>query len=167
MIKQDHLTADRIIALKNGSLSGLEAAETLEHIGECGQCAEAFAECFAEDELLELPPGFVSSVLAAIEGEKRSVPGNMRSVAGDGARTEVRGKTRDRTKRELFGYSFRVGIAACITLFLLFSGTIDYGLGLSHSFHTDLTGVQVITENLRDLSNRLVDFEMTKYNKEV
>jgi hypothetical protein len=151
MMKQNHLTADRIMALKNGSLSGLEAAETLGHIGECGQCAEAFAECFAEDELMELPVGFAASVLSVVEKEKRITV--ERSRFG--------------LKRELFGYSFRVGIAACITLFLLFSGTIDYGLGLSRSIHTDLTGVQTITENLRDLSNRLVDFGITKYKKEV
>ena len=151
MMRMEHLTPDRINALKNGILSETEAALTLEHIGECERCAAAFAECYSDEELLELPAGFKRSVFSAIEQEKR---------------TSVSVHSNNHNKRELFRYSFRVSVAACITLFLLFSGTIDYGINFSRSIHTDLTGFHVITENLKGISDKLVDFEVTKYLKE-
>lgn len=148
-MNKEHLTPDIMTALKNGSLSETEAVSALEHIGECGQCADAFAGTYTDAELLELPPGFKSAVFSSIEREKRTVPVGMAK--------------RDDKKRELFRYGFRVSIAACITLVLLFSGTINYGINLSRSIHPDFSRVNVITEDLRSLSDKLINI---KYQKE-
>ena len=57
MITKEHLTPNRMRALKDGTLSREEAIIVLEHIGECEQCADAFAENYSDQELLEpLPP---------------------------------------------------------------------------------------------------------------
>jgi hypothetical protein len=149
MMNMEHLTPDIMADLKSGRLSEAEAVAALEHIGECEQCADAFAGTYHETELLELPPGFRSAVFSAVEKEKRTIP-------------VVKSK-RDDKRRELFSYGFRVSIAACITLVLLFSGTINYGINLSRSIHPDLSRVNVITEDLRGFSDKLVNF---KYQKE-
>ncbi len=152
MINKEHLTPDRIKALKDGLLSRDEAIAALEHLGECEQCADAFAESYSSQELLGLPPGFKSAVFSAIRKEQRKFG-------------KERTETADR-KRELFRYSFRVSIAACITLLLLFSGTVNYGINFSRTIDTNLSGVNVITENLRGFSDKLIDFKVTKYLKE-
>ena len=147
-MNMEHLTPDIMADLKSGRLSGAEALAALEHIGECEQCADAFAGIYHETELLELPPGFRSAVFSAVEKEKRTAP-------------VVKSKKDDK-RRELFSYSFRVSIAACITLVLLFSGTINYGINLSRSIHPDLSRVNVITEDLRGFSDKLVNFNYQK-----
>lgn len=156
MIRMIHLTQETMEALKGGRLSEEETISALTHLGECERCAVIFAESYQEDELLELPTGFRASVLAAAEEEDAE---KKRAVVQLGTR-------RERKRRELFRYSFRVGIAACITLFLLFSGTINYGINFSRSIHTNSAGVDTITEKLRTFSDRMVDFEVGKYLKE-
>ena len=146
---REHLTPDIMAALKDGRLSGTEAISALEHIGECERCAEAFAGIYRDSKLLELSPGFRSAVFSAVEKEKRTVP--------------VVKARRENEKRELFRYGFRVSIAACITLALLFSGSINYGINLSRSIHPDFSKVNVITEDLRGFSDKLINF---KYQKE-
>lgn len=148
-MNKEHLTPDIMTALKIGRLTGAEAVSALEHIGECEQCADAFAGIYHEGELLELPPGFRSAVFSSVERERRTVP-------------IVKSEQNDK-KRELFRYGFRVSIAACITLVLLFSGTINYGINLSRAIHPDLSRVNVITEDLRGFSDKLINF---KYQKE-
>ena len=149
MMNREHLTPDVMTALKSGRLTGEEAISALEHIGECERCADALAGIYRETELLELSPGFRSAVFSAVEKETRIVP-------------VVKAKKDDK-KRELFRYSFRVSIAACITLVLLFSGTINYGINLSRSIHPDFSKVNVITEDLRGFSDKLINY---KYQKE-
>lgn len=148
MMDREHLTPGIMAALKSGRLSGSEAISALEHIGECEQCADAFGGIYRETELLELPPGFRSAVFSAVEKETRTVP--------------VMKARKDDTRRELFRYGFRVSIAACITLALLFSGTINYGINLSRSIRPDFSKVNVITEDLRGFSDKLVNFEYKK-----
>lgn len=143
MINKEHLTADRLEALKDGLLSETETISALGHIGECEQCADAFAQSYRGRQLLELPAGFKKAVFSALKREGRS--------AGKG---------------ELYRYGFRVSIAACITLLLLFTGTVNYGINFGRSIHTDLPEVGLITENLRGFSDRLIQFEVNEYLKE-
>lgn len=137
-MEKGHLTPEQTAALRDGLMSGEEAVTALEHIGECMQCAAAFAESYQGRALLELPPDFKPALFSALRGERR----------------------------ELFRYGFRVGIAASITLFLLFSGTVNYGFSFGRSIHTDLSEVNKITENVRGFSDKLVDFKLTRYIKE-
>lgn len=152
MINTEHLTPDKITALKEGSLSKAETISALEHIGECEQCADIFAESYNNTELLNLSSNFKDSVFSAIDKEKNN------SVI-------KKEKNRNR-KREFCFYSVKVSIAACITLALLFSGTFNHGMNMSRTVQADLSGVNVITENLRGFSDRLIDFETTKNIKE-
>ncbi|MDD3169363.1 MAG: hypothetical protein PHC91_07890 [Eubacteriales bacterium] len=151
-MKQEHVTEERMKALKDGILSIEDTISALEHIGECDQCADAFGGCYCERELLELVPEFRSAVFSAISRERKNRI-KAKPMAADG-------------KHELFRYSFRVSIAACITLLLLFTGTMNYGINFSRSVRTELPEVNVITESLRGFSDKLIDFEVTKYLKE-
>ncbi len=161
MIDREHIAPDRLIALKDGLLSEEELILTLEHLGECEQCAAAFAESFGKHQLLELPAGFRQAVFVAVNrqggtsGKKEAKPAAGSHPLKSAAK-----------KRELYRYGFRVSIAACITLLLLFTGTVDYGINFSRSIRADLSEVHVITENLRGFSDRLIHFEFTKYIKE-
>jgi anti-sigma factor RsiW len=154
MMKKEHLTPDRMRALKDGLLSGDETIGALEHIGECELCASAFADSYSEAELLELSPAFRSAVLSAIERENRTAISAKKKAMKAGGR------------RELFRYSFRVSVAACITLFLLFSGTISYGMDFSRSIHPDLSGINAIMESVKGFSDKLVNFNVSTYIKE-
>jgi len=138
MIKKEHLTTDRMKALKEGMLAKDDTISALEHLGECEQCADAFAKSYSDQELLELSPEFKIAVFSAIEKEKR----------------------------ELFRYGFKVSVAACITLFLLFSGTFNYSMNFSKNMYSDLSGVNTITENLRGFSDKLIDFEVKNLKEE-
>lgn len=152
MITKEHLTPGRMKALKEDMLAKNDAISALEHLGECEQCADAFAKSYNDQELLELSPGFKIAVFSAIEKENRAI-------------RKERAKTAD-GKRELFRYGFKVSIAACITLFLLFSGTFDFSMNFSKNIYSDLSGVNVITENLRGFSDKLIDFEVKNLKEE-
>ena len=143
MIKKEHLKPDRIKALKDGLLTTGEVIDALEHIGECERCADALGESYSEKELLNLPPDFITEVFSAIKKDSIGLTRKEKSR---------------RWKKELYSYSFKVSIAASIALVLLFSGTLDYGINFSRSIHSDLSGVNVITENLRGFSDKLIDF---------
>lgn len=152
MIHQEHLSPDRLKAMKDGLLSEAEMVSALGHLGQCDRCADAFAECYGSRELLVLPPGFRQAVFSAVYRADK-MEGKNKAITAAG-------------KRELYRYGFRVSVAACITLLLLFSGTMNYGINFSRSIRTDLPEVNVITESLRGFSDRLIQFEITDYLKE-
>lgn len=150
-MNQKHLTPDRMKDLKNGRLSRDEMISALAHIGECEQCAGVLAESYSRFDLLELSPDFQPAVFEALK-KQQSKAGKEKAKAGG--------------KRELFRYGCRVSVAACITLLLFFSGTMNYGINFSRFIHTDLSEANVITENLRGFSDKLIHFEPNKYLKE-
>lgn len=152
MIKQEHLTPEKISALKEGTLSKEEMITALDHIGECEQCADRFADSYHITELLELPHSFKTDIFASIDRERISY-------------TAKKKDNRNR-KRELYFYSFKVSVAACVTLALLFSGTFNYGMSFSRTIQANLPEVNSITENLKGFSDKLIDFEGTKNEKE-
>lgn len=150
MNRNEHLAPQQIDDLKAGRLADTEVMNMLVHIGECVQCAEALAERYEENELLRLPTEFSRRVMKTIEIDRVShTTGRKNGI------------------RELYAYSFKVGIAACIALMLLFSGTLNYGVSLGQSIHGDFTAVDRITENLRGFSDRLIDFKSMSDLKEV
>jgi hypothetical protein len=149
MNRNEHLAPEQIDDLSAGRLASDEVIDMLAHIGECVQCADALAERYEENELLYLPPEFSRRVMKAIGSDRISHTGKKNGI------------------RELYAYSFRVGIAACIALMLLFSGTLNYGVFLGQSIHGDFAAVDRITENLRGFSDRLIDFKGKTDLKEV
>ena len=146
MRTMDHLTETQMKDLKAGRLSKNEKLLALKHIGECEQCADSFAGSYGDLELLTLSPDFKTEIFFEIEKEKKGMIKEKAAV----------------WKRELCFYSFKVSIAACIALLLLFSGTLDYGMNMSRTMNPQLSGVNVITENLRGFSDKLIDFEVQK-----
>lgn len=153
MIKKEHLTQEWIEALKEGLLPKAEAVSTLEHIGECEACAELFAESYGRTELLSLSPDFKTSVFLAIEKERISI--------------SVREKTNRSPRRELCTYGFKVSIAACAALLLLFSGTFNYSMDFSRStIRSNLSEVSTITESIKGFSDKLMDFSIMRTIKE-
>jgi len=151
MNSKTHLTPDRIAALKKGELSTEETIQTLEHIGECIKCANEFAESYDASELLPLPTNFKKGVFSTIDRENLCLA--------------VKEKTRNR-KREFYFYSFKVSIAACVTLMLLFSGTFNNNMYFSRTIQENLPEVNAITENLKGFSNKLIDFNFSNIIKE-
>ncbi|QOX63566.1 hypothetical protein FRZ06_09480 [Anoxybacterium hadale] len=150
MNRNEHLAPERIDDLRAGRLASDEVIEMLTHIGECVHCAEALGERYKENELLRLPPEFSRKVMETLGIERVSHSiGKKNGIC------------------ELYAYSFRVGIAACIALMLLFSGTLNYGVSLGQSIHGDFKAVERITENLRGFSDRLIDFKGMTDLKEV
>jgi hypothetical protein len=153
MINREHLTPKRIAALKEGLLPREEAVSTLEHIGECEACAELFAESYGRTELLRLSPDFKTSVFLAIEKERISI--------------SVKEKTNRNPRRELCTYGFKVSIAACAALLLLFSGTFNYSMDFSRStIRSNLSEVSIITESIKDFSGKLIEFKVMRNIKE-
>lgn len=136
MMTQGHLSKEMIEKLKSGRLSKEEKLAALDHIGECDFCANAFSSSFEQEGLMFTAPDFSSEIMKKI------------------------GKPQG--KREFYLYSFKVGIAACIALLLLFSGGLRYGADgheLKKTALVDLSRVNSITEHLRGISDRFVDLD--------
>lgn len=157
MTLKEHVRPEVMKALKAGTLSADEVISVLTHIGECMMCAEVLADSYQTEELLQLPLDFKKKIAARTEREGTAIF-NAKSAETRRNRNGM---------RELYAYSFKVGVAASIALVLLFSGTLDYGVAFGRSIHGDFTTVNKITENLRGFSERLIDFNVKTDFKEV
>ena len=174
MNMKEHLVPGQIDALKAGNLPADEVIGMLTHIGECGHCADALAQRYREEELLRLPPEFSRKVLETLGTDlqrtvkmipQKQVP--PEKITKVGSRNVVSHSRKKNGVHELYAYSFRVGIAACIALMLLFSGTLNYGVAFGQSIHGDFAAVDKLTENLRGFSDKLIDFKGKTDLKEV
>ncbi|MDF2655433.1 MAG: hypothetical protein K0R19_1907 [Bacillota bacterium] len=174
MNMREHLLPQQIDALKAGNLPEDEVIGMLTHIGECGHCADALAERYREEELLRLPPEFSRKVMETLGTDiqrtvkmipPKQVPAGK--ITKNGSHRTISYSGKKNGVYELYAYSFRVGIAACIALMLLFSGTLNYGVAFGQSIHGDFAAVNKLTENLRGFSDRLIDFKVKTDLKEV
>ncbi|MBR0597076.1 hypothetical protein [Sinanaerobacter chloroacetimidivorans] len=147
MVINRHLTREEILKLKKGILPLEDKCNALAHISQCSHCADALAGNYESRDLLSAPPDFISESLTKIEQLPKSIAGS---------------RIRNR-KRELYFYGFKVSVAACIALVLLFSGTFNYGitlLGESRIAEADFSKVNIITENLRGFSDKLIHIQV-------
>lgn len=96
-----HLTVISIRKLKDGCLSDEELVSISEHIENCEECAEFLAESFDNGELYQAPFGFQEEVESRIGGKIKSNP-------------------------QFLLYSFRVSIAVCLSLMLVFSNVLNF-----------------------------------------
>lgn len=87
-----HISSDEMNRLINGGLSFEEQERILEHIGECSECAQQFAE-YMEESIKEPSRGFSENVEYKL----------------------------NEAKRELFFYSLRVAAAVAASLAIVFS----------------------------------------------
>lgn len=119
--------------------------EALEHICNCEKCAGAFADSFRVDELVDAPFGFQEEIMSKVRSKKE-------------------------TNNQFLFYSFRVAIAACISLIIVFSSTLNYventQIGLSRINPPDLSIINSVNTGLGDFSQKIVSLEVFYNDKE-
>lgn|GEM_PF-5465156 len=155
--KTGHLSNETIILLKNGKLAADETMEALMHIGECRICADFFADCYAEDELLDVFPDFSERII-----REASRPGRRVETAGIGGRRADRRDPAARM-REFYLYATKVALAMCLSLAMLFAGpfqtvagaveTADFG----EAGQIGISKVDAFNEQVWSLTDKLTD----------
>ena len=135
-----HLSPFALEALKAGSFSEDELILATTHIAECLDCANAFADSFADNELKEVPAGFIEEI------ENR--------LAAD----------RAHNGKNLFFYSLRVGFAVCASLTILLFGTLSFHAKADAYANIikppDLGFTQSINTQLRGFSQKILNMEV-------
>lgn len=139
-----HVTQSALRDFAAGSLSHDELMEVAEHIADCEQCARSLAE-MVETKQPAVPAGFEEEVLSRISREKEK-------------------------KKELLHFSFRVAIAACGTLFFVFSSTMNTLASHPNAFAQikapGFSAVGNINTHLRNFSQQILDMEVFNNAKE-
>lgn len=147
--EKGHLSKVTLQALKAGTLGETELISAAEHIGDCEVCSNTFADIFDTDELSEVPSGFVE---------------------------EVKNKllTKKRNDKQLIFYSFRVAVAACITLAVIFSGALNFITNMdvkdsefkpSEIKSSEFKIVNSINNSLQDFSQKILNMEVLENEK--
>ena len=139
-----HLTKTSLNGLKEGSLNDDELILISEHICHCEGCANALADSFNDNELVEAPSGFQQEVLSKIKQKKE-------------------GKT------QFVFYSLRVAMAASIALIFVFSNTLN-SVANTKNKTLDVTPISLSTINtinrsLNDFSQKLINMEVFNNEK--
>jgi hypothetical protein len=142
--EQGHLSKDTFQTLKSGTLSELEMLSLVTHIGDCEYCADAYANVFDSDELIEVPSGFEE---------------------------EIKSKLQPRIvkNKQLVFYSLRVAVAACITLAIIFSGVLNLITNVNAKAlqikPSDFSIVNSINTNLKGFSEKILNLEVQENEK--
>lgn len=142
--EKDHLTKISLKAIKDGSLNDNELSLVLEHICYCEICAEAFANCFNDDELIDAPLGFEEEIQFKIK------------------------KKKEKDTQFLF-YSLRVAIATSIALMIVFSNTLNFvantQIKASYIAPPNLSIVNSINTELNNFSQKIIHTEVFNNEK--
>jgi hypothetical protein len=137
--EKGHISKGSLLALKTGTLAETELISAAVHIGKCEGCANALANIFDTDELLEIPSGFVEEVTNKLQTKKRN-------------------------DKQLIFYSFRVAVAACITLAIVFSGALNFITNIdvkaAEIKPSEFKVVNSINSSLRDFSQKILNMEV-------
>lgn len=100
-----HADDKRIMLLLRGGLSESEAAEVMEHIAKCDECADRMADLTLDMACVDPPSGMSEEILAAAAKEK----------------------TREKRRQDnLLMYSVRVVAGICAALVMIFSGAFNH-----------------------------------------
>lgn len=139
-----HLTKISINSLKEGSLNDDELILVSEHICQCEGCANALADSFDDNELVEAPLGFQQEVLSKIKKKKES-------------------------SNQFVFYSLRVAIAASIALMFVFSNALNFMANTSTKTlevaPMNLSTINTINRSLNDFSQKLINMEVFNNEK--
>lgn len=133
-----HVAQPTLSGFAAGDLNREELTAVAEHIAVCEQCAGALAEAVEVKPPASVPAGFEEAILNRISdsNEKRA---------------------------ELFHFSFRVALAACAALLLVFSSTLNAFAG-SNLFAKikapDSCAIEIVNTHLRDFSQQILDMEV-------
>lgn len=139
-----HLTEASLKALKEGSLNDNELILLSEHVCNCEGCADALANSFNDNELIDTPLGFEHEILCKIKKKKES-------------------------NTQFVFYSLRVAMAASIALMIVFSN----GLNILANTETktlkvnpmSLSTINTINESLNDFSQKIINLEVFNNEK--
>lgn len=143
--EDNHLTEMSLKALKDGNLDDESLILLSEHIAGCEKCANAFADSFNDNELTQAPFGF---------------------------QEEVQNKIKNKKQNSLqFGfYFFKVAVAACLALIIVFSSELNYlantKVETSYIKPPDLSIVNSINANLNNFSQKIINMEVSNNEKE-
>ena len=141
-------------------------------------CAELLADSFQQEDLLFVPQDFQSRILKETNREtaaerivkdlkishKFAAANNTQSLNAAGIKAPGYKKSNGSSRRrEFYLYAARVSLAMCITLMLMFSGTFGFmtnALEAKASQTLDLSKVNTFTENIRNVSDKIVNMEV-------
>jgi len=140
-----HLTLEAIKAFKDEVLDNDEFSLVLEHISKCEKCAEIFADSFQDNKLVNAPVGFQEDIMSKV-------------------------KKKEENNNQFLFYSFRVAVAACISLIIVFSSTLNIAantkMGMCRIDPPDLSIVNSISMELSNFSQKIVSMEVLNNEKE-
>lgn len=136
---QVHIAQTLLDDFAAGLLKYDEMITAMEHIEGCEKCALALTEVIETKQPALAPAGFYEEVLRKITHLKEN-------------------------KKELLHYSFRVAIAACAALFLIFSGALNILTKPRSSIEKieslDFSVVDNINTQLQYFSQQILDMEV-------
>lgn len=134
-----HLSGYEMKALREGTLHKSEILALSEHLSVCGLCAGKFAAGFGEEELLAVPSGFGENIMARLKPGKED-------------------------RKQLFFYSVRVAVAACVALAFVFSGALSFFADLDSKIKGyGAKGQQVadvVNTGFQDFSKKILELEV-------
>ncbi|HHW30216.1 MAG TPA: hypothetical protein GXX20_00855 [Clostridiaceae bacterium] len=148
-----HLAGFALEALKKGALTEDELLQATSHIAECLYCAEAFSGSFMDSELKKVPSGFADEIM-------RKLPSAPEE---------------NRNNKKLLFYSFRVAVAVCASLAIIFSGFLDFyanAINYTERYPERYaerfnTSEQKLIDYINDINTGLKDFSQKILNMEV
>ena len=139
-----HLTKMSLDALKEGSLSDNDLIFISEPICNCEGCANALADSFNDNELIEAPLDFEQEVLSKIKKKKEN-------------------------KTQFVFYSLRVAMAASIALMFVFSNALNFIANTKNKTldvtPMSLSTINTINRSLNDFSQKLINMEVFSNEK--
>lgn len=167
-LTEDHLTEKMMTALVWGRLGQSEKIKALDHVAGCKECSERFAAAYENIVLLELPPQFCDEVRVSLRryiesepNQDRVEPQIKKSFAAQGRYESQKKSDRQVRKKEYWRYSFRVVLAACFTMVILFSNTFSTGVAALNErmMNPDFSHIDKISQGLNNFSNHVLNWE--------
>lgn len=143
--RRGHVAKAVLTDFTAGLLTHDELMKATEHIAGCKQCALALAQAIETKQAALVPVGFDEEVLCRIRRLKEK-------------------------KTEFLRFSFRVALAACVALFLIFSNTLNTLAGSDNYLKKiesfDFSVVESINTHLHCFSQRLLYMEVFQHDEE-
>ena len=140
-----HLTNLSIKDLKEGYLNNDDLVSISEHICTCEDCADALANSFNDNELVDAPLGFQQETLSKIDKKKEN-------------------------NTQFVFYSLRVAIAASIALLFVFSNALNFIANTKveplNIAPMSLSTTNTINKSLNDFSQKIIHLEVFNNEKE-
>jgi hypothetical protein len=134
-----HLTPFALDAIKKNKLSDSELLLATSHIADCLSCAKDFANSFATYELKKVPYGFAKEIESKLPSKTRK-------------------------NKQLLFYSFRVGLAVCASLLMIFSSSLSFYANVDNYAEIikppKLSFIQSVNTGLKDFSQKILVMEV-------